>query len=70
MLLAGEKVIDGTLQLEILQPPPGSQVGDIVYLEGHEQPTEFPEQINKKQWDKIIKDWKIEGLSIVGVGMR
>eukprot|EP00299_Pterocystis_sp_00344_P008999 c3639_g1_i2.p1 GENE.c3639_g1_i2~~c3639_g1_i2.p1 ORF type:complete len:217 (-),score=48.49 c3639_g1_i2:39-689(-) len=56
MLLAGENMKDGKLQVLLLEPPAASQIGDLVYLEGHTLPKEFPDQINRKQWEKIVKD--------------
>ena len=42
--------------------PEGSEIGDVVVLDGEEAPPDFdPIEMNKKRWDKIWPGFKTSG---------
>eukprot|EP00298_Acanthocystis_sp_HF-20_P002518 c12930_g1_i1.p1 GENE.c12930_g1_i1~~c12930_g1_i1.p1 ORF type:complete len:243 (+),score=71.33 c12930_g1_i1:22-729(+) len=59
MLLAGENEVEGKYKVLLLEPPPNSEIGDIVFLEGQQIPIEFPQQINKKKWERVIEGLRV-----------
>jgi hypothetical protein len=49
--------------ISLLVPPNGSEVGDVVFLEGRsEAPSNFPEVCNPNQWTKIVEKLSIQKL--------
>lgn len=63
MLLAGDngKFTPNQLQVILLQPPQGSNVGDLVYMKGSQPTSSYPEKIDPNDWFKIV-----DHLSVIG----
>lgn len=60
MVLCGETAPDaGERIVELIEPPAGSQPGDLVFFEGHERTP--PEQLHPKKnpWDNVRPDLNI-----------
>mmetsp|Transcript_11872 Transcript_11872/g.14817 ORF Transcript_11872/g.14817 Transcript_11872/m.14817 type:complete len:87 (+) Transcript_11872:750-1010(+) len=56
MILAGS---EGD-QVRIVDPPQGSAVGDVLYLDGTEPNTNTPKALSSTIWSKVVTGFKVQ----------
>ena len=61
MILCGEAAAGADKAVWLLAPPPGSEAGERVYLEGGAPSDAFPKQLKSKVWDEVKPLLRVAG---------
>jgi len=71
MLLAGDngKFSPNQLQVILLHPPQGSDVGDLVYMKGSQPASSYPDKIDPNDWFKIVDHLSVIGTDLFDMNM-